>query len=218
MMTLNKLVHIGDIELTLALATAIAAWLVAARAWRMAFWWCLLFTVGFGLVGANKVAFMAWGAMLPGLDFKAASGHATGVTAVFPTLFYLLVRQRGARAQAWGVGAGLVLGVLMGVLLVADGDHSAVEALAGWLTGAAISLGTIRIAGALPPGGARPHGLLCSIAVFASAAWLMHSVPHGYLMFRTAALLSVHTAPFPSGGGSSIKNTINPGEITCIQK
>jgi hypothetical protein len=202
MMTWIGLVQIGNIELTLALASAITAWLVAARAGRMAFWWSLLFTVGVGLVGANKVAFMAWGAMLPGLDFKAASGHATGVTAVFPTLFYLLLRQHGARAQAVGVGAGLVLGMLMGVLLVAEDDHSLVEAGAGWVMGAAISLGTIRMAGALPPGGAPRHGLPCSIVVFASAAWLMHSVPHGYWMFRTAVLLSGNLAPFPLGAGS----------------
>jgi hypothetical protein len=133
---------------------------------------------------------MAWGTGVHALDFKAVSGHATGVTAVFPTLFYLLVRRCGARAQAAGVGAGLALGMLMGVRLVAEDDHSVAEALAGWVAGAAISLVTIRKAGALPPNGAWPHGLLCSMLVFASTTWLMHAVPHGYLMFRTAVLLS----------------------------
>jgi membrane-associated phospholipid phosphatase len=139
---------------------------------------------------------------LHALDFKAVSGHATGVTAVFPTLFYLLLRRRGARAQGAGVGAGLALGALMAVLLVVEDEHSVAEALAGWITGAAVSLGAIRMAGALPPSRARAHGLLCSTLVFASAAWLMHTVPHGYLMFRTAALISGNSVPFPWCAGT----------------
>jgi hypothetical protein len=186
----TRLLHIGDVEVTVALAAAITAWLVAARAWRMALWWSLLFTLGIGLVSVNKVAFMAWGMPWHGLDFRAISGHATGVTSVSPTLLYLLLRQRGARAQAAGIGAGLTLGALMGVLLVVENEHSAAEALAGWITGAAISLGAICMAGALPPRRARPYGLLCSMLVFASAAWLMHAVPHGYLMIRTAVMIS----------------------------
>jgi hypothetical protein len=189
-MSWTGLVRIGNIELTLALAAAITAWLVAARAWRMAWWWSLLFTFGIGLVCANKVAFMAWGVTWHALDFKAISGHASGVTAVFPTLFHVLLRRHGARAQRAGVGAGLALGALMGVRLVLGNDHSVAEALAGWITGAAISLGAIQMAGAPLPGRARPYGLLCAMLVFASAAWLMHAVPHGYLMFRTAALIS----------------------------
>jgi hypothetical protein len=201
-MSWTRLLHIGDIELTLALAAAISAWLVLARAWRLAWWWSLLFTLGIGLVGATKVAFMAWGMTLHGLDFKAVSGHATGVTAVFPFLLYLLLRARGARAQAAAAAAGLALGALMGVLLVAENEHSVAEALAGWVTGAAVSLGTIRIGGVLPRGRAPPHVLLCSMLVFASAAWLMHAVPHGYLMFRTAALISRNLALFPWSVGS----------------
>ncbi|MDB5908448.1 MAG: rane-associated phospholipid phosphatase [Massilia sp.] len=194
-----NLMHIGDIELTSALAAAITVWLLATRAWRMAYWWSLLFTVGIGLVGASKVASIAWGMTLHGLDFKAVSGHATGVTAVYPTLFYLLLRRRGAHGQAAGVAAGLILGALMGVLLVVANEHSLSEALAGWMTGAAVSLGAIRMAGALPPGRAGSHGLLCSTLAFMSATWLMHAVPHGYLMFRTAAMLSRNLAPLAWG-------------------
>jgi hypothetical protein len=201
-MSWTRLLHLGDIELTLALAAAITAWLVLARAWRLAWWWSLLFTVGVGMVGATKVAFMAWGMSLHGVDFKAVSGHATGVTAVFPILFYLLLRRRGARAQAAGAGAGLALGALMAVLLVAEHEHSVAEALAGWMTGAAVSLGAIRSAGTLPSGRAQPHGLLGAMLVFASAAWLMHAVPHGYLMFRTAALISRNSALLPWHAGS----------------
>ncbi len=191
---LTQLLHIGDISLTLAAAAGVSAWLLAERAWRMAFWWTLLFVLGIGVVGASKVAFLAWGTGLPGLDFRAVSGHATGVTAVSTTLFYLLLRRRGARGRAAGVAAGLALGALMGVLLVATDQHSVAEAGAGWTLGAGISLGGIRLAGEPPP--RRPaYALLCSALVFVLAASFTRTVPFGYLMHRTAKHLSSHAAP-----------------------
>lgn len=194
MLPLAQLLHLGDISLTLAAATGMTAWLLAARAWRMALWWSLLFMLGIGLVGASKVAFMAWGVALPGLDFRAVSGHATGVTAVCPTLFYLLARRRGRHARTAAIVAGLACGALMGVLLVATGQHSVAEAIAGWTTGAAVSLGGIGMAGEPPP--PRPaYALLCSALVFVMAAAMMRSVPVNYLMYRTAKHLSSHAAP-----------------------
>lgn len=199
MLPWTKLLHVGDISLMLAAAIAITTWLVAARAWRMAFWWSALFALGIGLVGASKIAFIAWGMVLPGLDFKAISGHATGVTAVLPTLFYLLLRHHGARDA--GVATGLALGALMGVLLVLQDEHSVPEAIAGWMLGAMISLGAIRMAGEPPP--PRPaHCLVCSALVFLAAAYLIRPVPFGYLMFRTAALLSGNAMPFSLINGS----------------
>ncbi|MDL2354107.1 MAG: phosphatase PAP2 family protein [Pseudomonadota bacterium] len=197
---LTRLVHLGDISLTLAAAAAIASALLAARAWRMAFWWSLLFGAGVGLVGASKIAFMAWGLVPPGLDFKAISGHATGVTAVLPTLLYLLLRRRGARARRAGVLAGLLLGALMGVLLVAQDEHSVAEALAGWALGAAISLASIRMddAAAPVPAPARGAGQLALPAlVFVALACLMRSFPFGYLMMRTAVFISGNASLFP---------------------
>lgn len=200
-MPLAKLVHLGDLPLTLAAAAAVTTWLLAARAWRMAFWWSLLFTLGIGLVAASKVAFMAWGVALHGIDFKAVSGHATGVTAVCPTLLYLLLRQRGRKAGAAGVAGGLLLGALMAALLVAEDEHSIAEAAAGWAMGASISLGGIWMAGEPPPPRA-PYALAGAALVFVAAAWLMRSFPFGYLMIRTATFISGNRAPFPwdSGG------------------
>jgi hypothetical protein len=203
MLSWAKVLHVGDISLMLAAAAAITAWLVAARAWRLALWWSGLFALGIGLVGASKIAFIAWGLTVPGLDFKAFSGHATGVTAVFPTLFFLLLRHRGTRARRAGVAAGLTLGALMGVLLVLQHEHSVAEAIAGWTMGAVISLGALRMGGDLPPPRPRPvHCLACSALIFLSAACLMRPVPFGYLMFRTAALLSGHAVPFSFNSGS----------------
>jgi hypothetical protein len=194
----DTFLHLGDISLTLAAAAGIAAWLLAARAWRVAFWWSVLFVAGIGLVGASKIAYIAWGNALPALDFKAASGHAAGITAIAPLLFYLLIRHRGVAARAAAITAGLALGVLMGVLLVASDEHSAAEALAGWTLGATVSLGGIWLAGELPR--QRPaYGLLCLAMVFVTAAWMMRSFPFGYLMYRTARILSGNSVPFPWG-------------------
>jgi hypothetical protein len=194
----DKFLHLGDISLTLAAAAGITAWLLAARAWRVAFWWSALFLVGIGLVGASKIAYLAWGNALPALDFKAASGHAAGITAIAPLLFYLLIRHRGAVARIAAIAAGLALGALMGVLLVAGDEHSVAEALAGWTLGAAVSLGGIWMAGELPP--QRPaHGVLCLAVVFVATAWTIRSFPFGYLMYRTARILSGNSVPFPWG-------------------
>ncbi|MES2757174.1 MAG: membrane-associated phospholipid phosphatase [Pseudomonadota bacterium] len=194
----DKFLHLGDISLILAAAAGITAWLLAARAWRMAFWWSLLFAAGIGLVGASKIAYIAWGQALPGLDFKAASGHAAGITAIAPLLLYLLARHRGGALRTTAIAAGLALGALMGVLLVAGDEHSVAEALAGWALGAVVSLGGIWMAADLPP--QRPaHGLLCSALAFAAAAAVTHSFPFGYLMYRTARILSGNTVPFPWG-------------------
>ncbi|MET0858429.1 MAG: hypothetical protein ABWY27_16895 [Telluria sp.] len=197
----TKLVHLGDLPFTLSAAAALSAWLLAARAWRMAFWWSLLFALGIGVVGATKVAFLGWGTALPALEFKALSGHAAGVTAVYTTLFYLLLWHRGRHARVAGIAAGLLLGALMGVLLVAEEEHSPAEAAAGWAIGALVSLGGIWKAGELPAH-SPAFGLVGSGLVFVAAIYILRSVPFGWLMVRTAVFLSGNTRPFPWGAGS----------------
>jgi hypothetical protein len=193
MMATGALLHLGDPWLTLAAGAAIAAWLAAARAWRMAACWSVLFALGIGLVGATKVAFLASGTSLAGLDFRSLSGHAAGVTAVAPMLGYLLLRQRGRRSGAAAIGAGLGLGALMGMLLVVHGEHSAAEAVAGWTIGAAVSIGAIALAGTVAPRQTLRAALYFAV-VFAAAAWQLRTFPFGYLMYRTAAWLAANWA------------------------
>lgn len=197
----TKLVHLGDLPFTLAAAAALSAWLAAARAWRMALWWSLLFALGIGVVGAIKVAFLGWGTALPALAFKAPSGHAAGVTAIYTTLFYLLLWQRGQRARLAGAAAGLLLGALMGVLLVAEDEHSPAEAAAGWAVGALVSLGGIWKAGELPAH-SPIFGVVCSGLVFVAAIYILRSVPFGWLMVRAAVFLSGNLRPYSWGAGS----------------
>lgn len=188
----SALVHLGDPPFTLAAAAAIAAWLVAARAWRMAFWWSVLFAAGVGLVAASKIAFLAYGSPMPALNFRTISGHATGVTAVAPTLLYLLAQHAGGRARAIAIGAGLAIGVAMALLLVIYGQHSISEAIAGLTMGTLVSLGSITLAGALPPLRA-PAGLACACLVFVVAMWMVRPLPLGYIMYRLSRFLA-HTA------------------------
>jgi hypothetical protein len=189
-------VQLGDLALTLPAGVAISAWLLAWRAWRPAICWSLLFALGIGLVGAAKIAFMGWGGGVPQLAFKAPSGHAAGVAAVFPTLFYFLVHDCGARLRAASVVAGLILAAVVAMLLVLMREHSAAEALAGWMTGALVSVTTVHGAGQLPP--PRPlAGLLGFALAFATAAWLMQSAPVGYWMIKAARMLSGAKQLFP---------------------
>lgn len=192
------LVRLGDLDLTLPLAAAAFCWLAAARAWRTAMLWGLLFGAGVMLVGASKITFMAWGSGLPGLGFKAVSGHATGVTAVFPTLLYLLLHSAGPALQRAGVAAGLGLGLVVGVLLVACGFHTAAETVAGCMLGATISLGWIRLAGAsaAAPSASR---LGWFALAFLAAGWLMSFAHVGWWMIRAATLLSGNDRPYPLG-------------------
>lgn len=183
------LMHLGDITLTLPAAAAVTAWLVACRAWRGALCWTVLYTLAIALVGATKIAFLGWGTGVPALDFKAISGHATGATAVFPTLFYLLVRGQERALRLAAAAAGLGLGALVAVLLVVAGEHTPAEAGAGWATGAFVCLACIRCTRALPA--PRPwHAATCAVAAFAAAAWLMQWAPVGYWMARAALALS----------------------------
>ena len=185
----SALLHLGDPPLTLAAAAAIAAWLAAARAWRMAFWWSALFAAGIGLVAASKIAFLAYGSPLPALNFRTISGHATGVTAIAPTLIYLLLQHAGRRARVSGFCAGLAIGAAMALLLVATYQHSIAEAIAGLAMGATVSLSAIALGGAVPPLRA-PAGLATACLAFALALWIVRPLPLGYIMYRLSRLLT----------------------------
>lgn len=185
----SALLHLGDPPLTLAAAAAIAAWLAAARAWRMAFWWSALFAAGIGLVAASKIAFLAYGSPLPALNFRTISGHATGVTAIAPTLIYLLLQHAGRRARVIGFCAGLAIGAAMALLLVATYQHSIAEAIAGLAMGATVSLSAIALGGAVPPLRA-PAGLATACLAFALALWIVRPLPLGYIMYRLSRLLT----------------------------
>lgn len=183
---LPDLLHLGDLGFTVPAAVAIAAALCAGRAGRAALHWCLLFGAGMLAVGANKIAFMAWGAGIDGFAFKAASGHAAGASAVLPLLLYLAaqflraLRRLPAAAALPGaprcgrlprrlvcaaphiryasLAAGLTLGAAVALQLVLRCEHTVAEALAGCAVGALVSWGAIGATGTIAPACLRPHG------------------------------------------------------------
>jgi hypothetical protein len=183
------LMHLGDITLTLPAAVGLAAWLLACRAWRSAACWSLCYALAIMLVGASKIAFLGWGTGFPALGFKAISGHATGATALFPTLFYLLVHGEEPALRRAAAGVGLLLGALVAAMLVAASEHTVAEAAAGWVTGAVVSLTAIRYA-QTQPFPRSMHSLGYAVIAFIGTAWLMKWVPLGYLMARAALALS----------------------------
>lgn len=191
-----QLVELGDLDVTLPAAAGVAALLAAWRAWRMAGAWLVLFGLGVAVVGMNKILFMGWGTGWQALCFKALSGHATGVTAIYPTLFFLLLHGSHSFMRQTGIAAGLMLGAAVAVQLVTLGEHSPAEAVAGWLMGALVSLAAIALAGPLPP--ARPlPGVLAFVTVFALSAWLMQWAHVGYWMIKAARWLSGQQQLFP---------------------
>lgn len=257
---MEKLVHLGDLEVVLPLAAALASWLLAARAWRITLRWLLLFGAALCLVGVTKIAFLGWGTGLHALDFKAISGHATSVTALYPFLAYIVLyrpdlasaaagrrsptgtaatavagaptvpgntrtaglrdvsgaklaagtgNERGSgnaagtkdRRTAYplfariGLLAGLSLGGIVSATLVMTGEHSVAEALAGWLLGASVSVGSTLN----PPdlgGGRMLPTVWWTIPVFGLTASLMESAHVGYWMIRMALALSGSERPY----------------------
>lgn len=190
-----QLLHLGDLELTLPLAAGAGAWLLAARAWRAALAWAVLYGGTIALVGSSKIAYLGWGLDIAALDFKAFSGHAAGATAVYPVLGYLLCRPVGRHAGLAAAAVGLALGLVMVAALVRQEEHALAEAAAGWLLGACASIGTVHEAErrGVTPG---PTPALGAVAAFFASAWLMQSAHVGYWMIKVALALSGNARPY----------------------
>jgi hypothetical protein len=192
----SKLFHLGDLALTLPTGMAIAAWLLAARAWRAAVGWLLVFGLALAVVAATKVAFMGWATGVPALGYKAVSGHAASFTAAFPTLCWLLTQRGTPTLRATTAALALGLGVAVALALVRAGEHTPAEACAGWIIGTAAFLCTIHLvddAPGPPPG----RALACAALAFGATAWALRSVSVGYWMIRLALALSGNPHPYP---------------------
>ena len=192
----SQLLHLGDLSLTLPAGSAIAAWLLAAKAWRAAFGWTLVFALALALVAATKIAFLGWATRLPALDYKAVSGHAASFTTVFPTLTFLLLRASTTTVRLSATAASLALGAMVAAALVHAGEHTAAEAIAGWLIGTGASVCAIHLAGdvAAPPTG---RAIVCCALAWAAVAWALEMAPLGYWMIKVALALSGNAHPTP---------------------
>lgn len=194
-MSWSTLFHLGDLALTLPTGIAIAAWLLAARAWRAALGWLLAYGLALGLVAATKIAFLGWATGVPALDFKAVSGHAAGYTATFPTLCWLLTQRAPPALRYGAMLAALALGLVVVAALVHTGEHTPAEAVAGWLVGALACACAASLAADAPaptPASALPYAALA----FGLTAWVLHSVSVGYWMIKVALALSGNHYPY----------------------
>jgi hypothetical protein len=144
------IIDIGHTAVMLPMAGAIAAWLIAGRAWKMALCWCVMFAAGLSLVALSKIAFLGWETGIPSLDFKALSGHALCSTAVIPVLFFVVLQGASTSWRTGGVVVGIGVSVALGVLLVHFKFHTASEVIPSFMLGTTVSLGYIRIATTLP--------------------------------------------------------------------
>jgi membrane-associated phospholipid phosphatase len=126
---------LGGLNVTALLAVGVAAWLVAARCWRLALVWCLVFGGAMLVAAASQMAFIGWGIGIRALSFTGFSGHAARAGAVFPVaLFLLVVRQRRRRRVA-AVGVGGRLAAAVARARVQVGAHAPSEALSGCMLG-----------------------------------------------------------------------------------
>jgi hypothetical protein len=183
------LIYLGDVRLTLALSFAVAAWLCFAHAWRLAFWWSVIIAMTFAAVAVSKVIFLGWGVHVAVLQYKAASGHAAGVTAVLPIVLFLA---SCAASNAWRTLAffsGILISVAVVIALVQHREHTASEACAGWVIGLCACLSTYVCL-------RRTHIHIARrqvVAVTATSliiAFCMQHVPVGWWMVKTALALT----------------------------
>jgi hypothetical protein len=167
-MTLSTLmINVGHTAVMLPAAAAIAAWLIAARAWQRSLCWCVMFAAGLSIVALSKIAFLGWELGIPSLDFYALSGHALRATAVLPVLFFVVLHSASPPWRTGGVVVGIGVSVFLGALLVQFQLHTASEVTASFLLGIVVSLGYLRIAMAFPAPRINRWTVAASMLVFA---------------------------------------------------
>ena len=150
MISWNDITGIGDTVVMLPAAAVIGAWLLAARAARMAVRWCAMFGAALVCVLMTKIAFAGWGIGIRAFDFAGISGHAMRALAVLPVLCYLALRHAPARWRVAGVALGMLGGGLISASRLALQLHSLSETVAGAALGLLVSLGFIWVCRAAP--------------------------------------------------------------------
>lgn len=191
----TKITMFGDTVVMMPAAAAIIIWLVAGRAWRMAFWWGLLFTTGLFVVVATKIAFIGWGIGIDALDFTGISGHSMRATAVLPVIFYLLLQKSSPPVRTSGVAMGLALGMLIGVSRIALHTHSVSEVVAGAVLGSSISVGFIRISDSLPKPALNRWLIAFSLLALFPTSYA-EPAPTNHWVNAVALYLSGHDKPY----------------------
>jgi hypothetical protein len=126
---------LGGLNVTALLAVGVAAWLVAARCWRLALVWCLVFGGAMLVAAASQMAFIGWGIGIRALSFTGFSGHAARAGAVFPVALFLLVERQPRPMRVAAVAGGALGGRPAARARVQVGAHAPSEALSGCMLG-----------------------------------------------------------------------------------
>lgn len=128
---------LGDSSVLLPCIALLALCLLASASTRVLAWYWMLAVAGaMALVIASKLAFMAWGVSLPGLDFTGLSGHTAMAALVWPALGGLLAARAGRWWQGFAVLSGMALALAVGCSRVALSAHSVSEVVLGYGVGA----------------------------------------------------------------------------------
>jgi membrane-associated phospholipid phosphatase len=186
----------GDSAVLAPAALVIAVWLVVERSWRGALLWCLLFGFGVMLVVASKIAFMGWGIGSRAINFTGVSGHTLMATSVYGTGLWLVLQRQRRAIRVTGVVVGLVAGAVIGLSRLVLDAHSPAEVLAGFLLGAVVSLGFVRLSRRSSAVSLRPQLALAAVSVMLAVGTYGDHAPTQPLLTKVALRLSGHLHPY----------------------
>lgn len=196
----TKITIFGDTVVMMPAAAAILVWLLVGRAWRMAFWWGLLFSMGLAVVAATKIAFIGWGIGSDALDFTGISGHAMRASAVLPVMAYLLMQRASPSLRTCGIALGVAFGLLIGESRIALHVHSVSEVASGCLLGSLIGLGFIRLCAGVPMQSLNRWLVALSMCGLLPTSYAEPAPTHGWIT-ATALYLSGHDKPYTRSAG-----------------
>jgi membrane-associated phospholipid phosphatase len=189
----SHLSALGGLDVTALLAVFVTAWLGAARCWRLALAWCVLFCGAMFVAAASQVVFIGWGIGIRALDFTGFSGHATRAAAVFPVALFLLAERGPSRLRRGAVAFGVLLAAGVALARVQVGAQSPSEALTGWMLGlgaAALFLARARAAQDRSPQRLLP-GVLVTTILLAAVILLPRTDPTLSYQWLTAVALKL---------------------------
>ena len=150
MLATDEFKLLGSSLFLIPVGLCVAGWMWIGHARRMAAVWTIAFGASLGIVAASKIAYIGWGFEIEALAFQGFSGHAMRATAISPVILYLILHDAPRVMRIAGIAAGILFGALMAIAVSVYDTHSASESIAGFLLGAAASLGFIRLARAMP--------------------------------------------------------------------
>jgi membrane-associated phospholipid phosphatase len=135
-----SITSLGSVGVMIPLALAVAAWLALGYPWRYAACWLAVLGAASVLVALTKIAFMGWGVGVRDLDFTGISGHAMVSSAVLPVALFVACLPGRRWLRAFGVSAGVLIGMVVGVSRILLNAHSVSEVVTGCGLGALAAL------------------------------------------------------------------------------